>query len=386
MNSLFPADYDSIKQRIRSIDPVLYAGSRNFTHGAVTRLSPYISRGVISISEVLRYLIDAGYDYRSCETLVRELAWREYFQRVWQHRNPDEDLRQTQSDVRYQDVPESVLNASTGIEGIDAAIRELFDTGYMHNHCRMYTASLVCNIARYHWRKPALWMYYHLLDGDWASNACSWQWVAGSNSSKKYFASQENINKYTGKIQTGTFLDTSYDLLPYLPSPQHLSHGAQLVHKTILPQSDFIEIQKGIPTLIYNYYNLDPEWMKATQANRILFFEKEIFEKYPVSAACIDFVLTLAENIPGIRIFSGSMKELLELTQGEELHYKEHPLNRHYPGVMHDREWICPGVTGYYPSFSAFWKKSEPLIRKKFEAAGTLQTELSFSNSRSYES
>ncbi|MFZ9982259.1 MAG: FAD-binding domain-containing protein [Cyclobacteriaceae bacterium] len=384
MNDLFPSDYDSIKQRIRSIDPVLYADSRNFTNGAVTRLSPYISRGVISLSEILRYLIHSGYDYPSCEILIKELAWREYFQRVWQHKNPDEDIRQSQTDVRHQDIPESILNASTGIEGIDAAIRELFETGYMHNHCRMYTASLICNIARYHWKTPALWMYYHLLDGDWASNACSWQWVAGSNSSKKYYASQENINKYTGKIQTGTFLDTSYDLLPFLPSPEHLTSGIPLVQKTKLPQTNFSEIQKGLPILIYNYYNLDPEWMNDVQANRILFFEKEIFEKFPVSSFCIDFVLSLAANIPGIRIFSGSLKELLELTQGEEIHYKEHPLNKHYPGIMHDRDWICPEVTGYHPSFSAFWKKAERLIKRNFESVQSLQTEINFSSNQIY--
>jgi deoxyribodipyrimidine photo-lyase len=60
----------------------------------------------------------------------------------------------------------------------------------------MYIASLACNVAQSQWRIPAKWMYYHLLDADWASNALSWQWVAGTNSNKKYFANQNNINKY----------------------------------------------------------------------------------------------------------------------------------------------------------------------------------------------
>ena len=50
-------------------------------------------------------------------------------------------------------------------------------------------------------------MYYHLLDGDWASNALSWQWVAGSNANKKYYANQDNINKYFNSSQKQTFLD-----------------------------------------------------------------------------------------------------------------------------------------------------------------------------------
>ena len=111
---------------------------------------------------------------------------------------------QAQVSVEHRGIPVSVTMGSTGIDGIDDAIRELYRTGYMHNHCRMYTASLTCNIARSHWHQPARWMYYHLLDGDWASNACSWQWVAGANSRKKYYANQQNVNTYTRTCQTGT--------------------------------------------------------------------------------------------------------------------------------------------------------------------------------------
>ena len=80
----------------------------------------------------------------------------------------------------------------------------------MHNHLRMYTAAICCNIGQYHWLQPAKWMYYHLLDGDWGSNALSWQWVAGTNSHKKYIANQENINKYCFTKDENTFLDKSY--------------------------------------------------------------------------------------------------------------------------------------------------------------------------------
>jgi deoxyribodipyrimidine photo-lyase len=133
-----------------------------------------------------------------------------------------------------------------------------------------------------------------------------------------------------------------------------------------------------LPNLIYNYYNLDPKWFGKSQANRILFFETEIFEKYPVSPACIDFALNLAAGIPGIQIFSGSHSELMELTHGEDIHFKEHPLNKHYTGTAHERDWMCPEVTGYYSSFSAFWKKAEQFIKKRFERVDHLQTELSF--------
>ena len=379
MKRSFPTDLSSIRKKIEAIDPVRYAQTRNFLSGAVTELSPYISRGVISVKDVFNHLIQTGVDFDSCETLVRELAWREYFQRVWQNRDVNADLRQPQVDVRHQGIPEVILNGKTGIAGVDSAIKELYQTGYMHNHARMYTASISCNIARCGWMQPAKWMYYHLLDGDWASNACSWQWVAGANSSKKYYANQENISRYTGKNQTGTFLDTGYDLLPFIPCPEHLNEVAVFQGQTSLPQSDLSGIKSELPVLIYNYYNLDPEWMKDVQANRIFFFEKNVFEKYPVSQTCIDFALKLASNIPEIRIFSGTWEELFQKVQGLEIHFKEHPLNRHYSGTVHERDWICPELTGYYPSFSGYWKKAEPRIRRQFAEVNIKQTEINFS-------
>ena len=79
-------------------------------------------------------------------------------------------------------MPKAVVEANTTIDAIDEAINELYQNGYMHNHMRMYLASLCCNIAKCHWKHPAKWMYFYLLDGDLASNTLSWQWVAGSNS------------------------------------------------------------------------------------------------------------------------------------------------------------------------------------------------------------
>jgi deoxyribodipyrimidine photo-lyase len=83
----------------------------------------------------------------------------------------------------------------------------------------MYTAALACDMAQTHWLKPTQWMYYYLLDGDWASNALSWHWVAGTFSKKQYVANQENINKYTGTYQTNTYLDVSHDALPLKEIP-----------------------------------------------------------------------------------------------------------------------------------------------------------------------
>ncbi|MFN4914902.1 MAG: FAD-binding domain-containing protein [Sphingomonadales bacterium] len=364
MQSPFTANYNEVLRKIETIDPIAYGKSRNYLNGAVTRLSPYISRGVISTRQVLENISQRGYKLPQIESFVKELCWRDYFQRVGQHKNLNEDIRQPQLPVLHRQMPSSVINAATGIQGIDAAIQELYQTGYMHNHCRMYTASVVCNVGQAHWLQPARWLYYHLLDGDWASNACSWQWVAGANSSKKYFANQENINRYTGTSQSGTFLDTSYENLAAMPVPESLLPTESLQLQTQLPTATPISIDISLPTFIYNYHNLDPLWHKNEPGNRILLLDPAFFAQYPVSSNCINFMLALAQNIPGLQVFVGSFQELVSQCDVSNIHYKEHPFNQGYQGTEEPRDWIVPEVTGYFPSFFAYWKKVERQLYK----------------------
>lgn len=358
--------YD-INQRIASIDPIAYGRSRNFLDGAVTRLSPYLSRGVISTRQVLDSLVGRGFTFDQCEVLVKELSWRDYFQRVWQERNIDEDLRNPQHPLVGSGVCTSLMNASTGIEGIDKALQELFKTGYMHNHARMYTASLQCNVAQRSWKDGAHWMYYHLLDGDWASNACSWQWVAGVFSSKKYYANQENINRYTGTSQQNTFLDVPYEEFPEMNIPSVLKEALPFTAETSLPQSDPLPDTFQGKVFLYSYYNLDPAWHKGEDGLRILHLEPELFNRYPVSDACIRFMLDLGKNIPGLIVRSESFQSLQEKLSGSVIYYREHPTTTHYKGICDTREWMCDEVSGYFPSFFGYWKRVEKHMRVRFK-------------------
>lgn len=357
MTPAFPTDLASILERVDRIDPIAYGKTRNRIDGAVTYLSPYISRGVISTRFVLERVLAKGFDLRDIESFVKELCWRDYFQRVQQEKDLDADIRQPQQPVLHRELPAAALNADTGIEAIDEGIRRLYETGYMHNHVRMYTAMLFCNIGQAHWREPARWMHYHLLDGDWASNACSWQWVAGANSSKKYVANQENINRFTGSSQTRTYLDTSYEALDSLRIPDKLRATEPFLLETALPAASELNLDRTKPTLIYTSHNLDPFWHRDVDANRILLFEPEVFSRYPVSDAVIRFILELSANIPGIQVFTGSFRELSERYALDEVRYKEHPFNRGFSGIEEPREWISGDVTGYHPSFFAYWKQ-----------------------------
>ena len=199
-------------------------------------------------------------------------------------------------------------------------------------------------------------MYFYLLDGDWASNALSWQWVAGANSNKKYYANQGNINKFCYSHQIGTFLDVSYEELMIMNVPEELSEIETFALETQLPETDEVHIDPTLPTLIYNYYNLDPYWKSAEKANRILLLEPSHFSKYPISNKCLEFMLDLSKNINDIQVFVGEFQELSNTYALNKICFKEHPTNTHYLGIQEERDWMFP-VTGYYPSFFSFWKK-----------------------------
>jgi deoxyribodipyrimidine photo-lyase len=360
----FPTYYASVLARIDEIDPLVYGRTRNFIDGAVTYLSPYISRGVISVRQVQQAVLSRGYKPYQIEKFLQELAWREYFQRVWQAKGDSlfSNLKQPQQRVSHHEMIDAVVQAKTGISSIDLLLNQFYETGYMHNHVRMYVASMVCNIGQAHWLAPSQWMYYHLLDGDLASNTCSWQWVAGAFASKPYYCNQENINRFTHSDQYQTFLDLPMDTLPNAPIPDVLRATTAYAWQTNLPKTDVFDLDVTKPTLVYNSYNMDPLWRKDENVNRVLLLEPSHFQKYPVSDRVIQFILGLSQNIPNIKIVVGEIADLISCyvdtaLGGNGIISKEHPAFVHYSGQQDARDWLYPHVTGYYPSFFGYWKK-----------------------------
>ncbi len=204
----------------------------------------------------------------------------------------------------------------------------------MHNHVRMYIASVTCNVGKVYWLQPSQWMYYHLLDGDIASNTCSWQWVAGSFSGKQYYCNQANVNRYTKSKQRDTFLDKPYPELVKMKIPETLQKTTSLKLVTKLPQTKLSVIDTGKPTLIYTSYNLDPLWRKDEDVNRILLLEPSHFKKFPVRENVIKFIMRLSKNIPGIRVYAGEIEGITNLyesktSQLKNIISKEHPAFTH---------------------------------------------------------
>ena len=116
----FPTDYQAILQRIDEINPIQYSKTRNFVDGAVTYLSPYISRGVISVKQIQESVLRKEYDSSKIEKFLQELAWREYFQRVWQAKGDAllNDMKQPQANVLHYEMIDSIEQTNTGITAI----------------------------------------------------------------------------------------------------------------------------------------------------------------------------------------------------------------------------------------------------------------------------
>ena len=353
---------NEIIKKIESFDVKKYSYTRNFIDGEISYLSPYISRGVISTKQVFEILKDRYSSLNEIEKYVQELAWRDYFQLIFEVKDVTKNLKISQNSKTYfKGFPEVFANAQTGIEYIDKSINYLYSSGYMHNHIRMYVSSLICNFSNTHFLNPSKWMYYHLLDGDVASNCLNWQWVSGASRNKKYFFNQDNLNKYTKSIQKKTFIDIPYEYIDKVKLPDSYDKIIVFDKSTQLPKSDEFKLDASKPLCIYNYYNLDPNWKTDKDYNRVLLLEPSIFKKFPVGKKAIDFCLELSNNIKGIKIYCGEFDDLTK-DFNNQVFFKQHPLNYNYKGMEETRDWLT-SVKGYYPSFFSFWKKAKKELK-----------------------
>ena len=188
-----------------------YGNGRNTDHGpgahkAVSVLSPYIRRRLLLEPDAVAVAL-AAHGPADAEKFVQEVIWRGYF-KGWLERRPqvwdsfrtglEGDLAALDRDRRLRRDLDRATNGQTGLDCFDAWAAELVDTGYLHNHARMWFASIWIFTLGLPWRLGADFFYRHLLDGDAASNTLGWRWVAGLHTrGKPYPADAQNIATFT---------------------------------------------------------------------------------------------------------------------------------------------------------------------------------------------
>lgn len=151
-------------------------------------LSPHLHFGEIAPWQIVRRLQGERSASRDADIdgYIRELGWREFSYHLLHHfpQTPDHNLNPRFDQFQWAKPDAEALRAwqqgRTGIPIVDAGMRELWATGYMHNRVRMIVASYLCKHMRQHWREGARWFWDTLVDADLANNTMGWQWVAGT--------------------------------------------------------------------------------------------------------------------------------------------------------------------------------------------------------------
>ena len=184
-----------------------YSKLRNFDFGPEKRsnvscLSPYITHGIISEQEVIRKSL-SKFSFSKNEKFIQEVLWRTYW-KGWLELRPNVwsdyliELNKIKSEFKNNKNYIAAINGKTSIECFNSWIVELKENNYLHNHTRMWFASIWIFTLELPWQLGAEFFMKHLYDGDAASNTLGWRWVAGiQTQGKHYLASEWNIKKFT---------------------------------------------------------------------------------------------------------------------------------------------------------------------------------------------
>ena len=184
-----------------------YSKLRNFDFGPSNRsniscLSPYITHGVINELEVIDKSLKK-FSFAKNEKFIQEVLWRVYW-KGWLELRPNvwldylTELEKIKNEFKNNQNYLDAIEGKTNIDCFNQWVIELKENNYLHNHTRMWFASIWIFTLELPWQLGAEFFMQHLYDGDTASNTLGWRWVAGvQTQGKHYLASEWNINKFT---------------------------------------------------------------------------------------------------------------------------------------------------------------------------------------------
>ena len=264
-----------------------YNFKRNFDLGPddksnVSCLSPYISHRLITEYEVAKIVL-AKFPYQKVEKYIQEIFWRVYW-KGWLELRPQvwsdftEDLKALKEDDNYK----KAINGETQIKCFNDWVNELKENNYLHNHTRMWFASIWIFTLNLPWQKGAEFFMKHLFDGDAASNTLSWRWVAGLQTKGKHYVAQAwNISKFTNNKYQNVKLNENAlpltDKREYKLSPINLDYDDNANENLLVFENELnLENQK-----LKNYKNiylilLTNEVRKIKLEKKVLDFKTQI--------------------------------------------------------------------------------------------------------------
>lgn len=269
-----------------------YTRERNYAYdsdgsNSVSGLSPWIRMRMLTECEVLQAVMDLHGEAAPLK-FIDEVCWRTYW-KGWLEQRPSiwwdylqqraRLLAEFNDNVSYN----NAIKAETGIAFFDAVTRELNQTGYLHNHSRMWYASIWIHTLQLPWELGADWFLRHLLDGDPASNTLSWRWVAGLHTrDKAYLAQPSNIHTFT----SGRFI-VDYPLATEPVHAQFVEHPAP----QMLRQETSVWTSAKCVLLVTDEDLSSPEWLGQQVSHQAVvgFLPLATYRELSISQGVIDF-------------------------------------------------------------------------------------------------
>ncbi|WP_124552575.1 FAD-binding domain-containing protein [Methylophilus methylotrophus] len=371
-------------QRLQAVDVESYARSRNHLSGAVTRLSPYLRHGCISLPEALEHVLKHS-DKRASK-LASELSYRDYFRQVWYRFGTQimQEIEPPKVTLGHNPLPDFISQGFTGLICMDEIVRSLQQQGYVHNHARMWLAAYLLHWLKVDWRQAADWFEQQLLDGDIASNHLSWQWVASSFSNKPYYFNKENIIQFGGEAwcqqcKIKCPFASSYEALQQRLFPENIRDNGETDLQPLAntSQSPLSTTSHALSELVWVHDEmLSPEHpLHMLDIPAIFVFDPEIHGHWPLKR--LQFMADCLAEMPGTQIWHGNTRQVLtKLSQGQisSMDTPQPVLKQAVAGlqVRWQPEKRITDVTltdHQLMRFSRYWKVVAPTLNDRFYTA-----------------
>jgi hypothetical protein len=317
-----------------------YSSQRNYDFGPQSRenisnLSKYISHRIINEYDFIREIL-SEYHFQKVDKFIQEVFWRVYWKGWLEHRPQVwRDFVDSSPNYSEEDYKKAIIG-ETGIECFDDWVKEIKTKNYLHNHTRMWFASIWIFTLNLPWELGARFFMKHLFDGDAASNTLSWRWVAGiQTQGKNYLARESNIRKFTNQRYVNTSLnENALPLETYkVYSHQEIRHlhAKQKYKNLVLFDSDLNVNERQ--SFFKNYENIFLVLLDNNQRNveldeKVLNFKKSLQEAFISKIANSQIVsedtfMTLNEEFDVVYPSIGDNLDFLnrEFKNIEKLHF-----------------------------------------------------------------
>ena len=231
-----------------------YSKLRNFDYGPENRtnvsgLSPYVSHGIINEIEIINKSLKK-YSFVKNEKFIQEILWRVYW-KGWLELRPNvwldylNDLKKIKENFKNNQNYLIAIDGKTNIECFNYWVNELKENNYLHNHTRMWFASIWIFTLKLPWQLGAEFFLQHLYDGDAASNTLGWRWVAGiQTKGKNYLASEWNIKKFTNNRFQNIKLNEN--AIPILSEKNYSINNKDFVNVEILENQSLLVFENNL--------------------------------------------------------------------------------------------------------------------------------------------